>query len=140
MKALLINSIFLLLILTSVQTLAQERDSSRTNHFISLQFGVNQIKDENLIPKVSTGTITELSYGFEKRKTNWQQFHFTLGYSRLKTKLEDLSKSFNLQLNLGYSRSYALLQKKNFKYYLGPEVNLAYDASYFPNWDDSHLY
>lgn len=140
MKIILINSIFYFLVLSSVNALAQEKDSSTTNHFIALEFGVNQIKDENLHPKVSTGTITELSYGFEKRKNIWQQFHFTLGYSRLKTELEDLSKSVNLKINLDYSYSFSLVKKKNFSYYLGPELMLAYNASYLPNWDDSHLY
>ena len=119
---------------------AQKTDSAKTYQFISLQFGINQIKDENLLPKVSTGTITELSYGFEKRKLKLQQFHFTVGYSRLKTEFEDLSKTANLELNMDYNLGCQLAQKNNFTYYLGPELRLSYNACYFPNWDDSHLY
>lgn len=109
---------------------AQKTDSAKANQFISLQFGLNKIKDENLLPKVSTGTITELSYGFEKRKTNLQQFHFTVGYSRLKTEFEDLSKTANLELNMDYNLGYQLAQKNNFTYYLGPEMRLSYNACY----------
>ena len=128
------------LLLLSGAVPAQEKDPSRTWHNLSLQFGVNQIRDENLHPKVSTGTITEFSYGFEKRRKNWQKFHLTLGYSRLKTKLEDLSKTINLKINLGYSNGFRLTHGAKFLYYLGPEVTLAYNDSYLPNWDDSHFY
>jgi hypothetical protein len=124
----------------SATALSQEKDSTETMHIIALRFGVNQIKDENLNTKVSTGTLTEFSYGFEKRTASWQKFHLTLGYSRLKTQVEDLSKSVNLKLNTGYSMSFKIVQGNNFKYYLGPEANIAYDGCFFPNWDDSHLY
>jgi hypothetical protein len=101
---------------------------------------VNQIKDKNLHPKVSTGTITEFSYGFERSAKTWHQFHFTLGYSRLKTEIEDLSASVNLKVNTDYSWNYPVVRKDRFSYYLGPEGSIAYNASFFPNWDDSHLY
>jgi len=120
--------------------LGQINDSIRTAHGIAIEFGINQIKDENLHPKVSTGTLTEFSYGFEKRKKVWHQFHFALGYSRLKTELEDLSKSLNITVNTAYSWNYPLARKKKFSYYLGPEASIAYCLSFFPNWDDSHLY
>jgi hypothetical protein len=119
---------------------AQEKDSAGSQHVIALRFGMIQVKDENLHPKVSTGTLTELVYGFEKRKKTWQQFHLAFAYSRLKTTLEDLSKSVNLQLKLDYSKSYLLKENGHCAYFLGPETRLAYNACYFPNWDDSHLY
>ena len=119
---------------------SQEEDPPEGGHTLALQFGVNQIKDENLHSKASTGTITQFSYGFEMIKKVWHQFHFTLGYSRLKTEFEDLSKSVNLTLHTGYSWNYPLVRKNRFNYYLGPEGNIAYNVSYFPNWDESHLY
>jgi hypothetical protein len=134
--------LLILLLLVGGTAFSQERDStSRFRHLLSLQFGLNQVKDENLHPKVSTGTITEVSYGFERRKSkNWQKFHFTLGYSRLKTTFEDLSKSMNLVIGVGYSMGFKLTRGGKFNYYLGPEATLAYNACFFPNWDDSHLY
>lgn len=136
--------IFLFLIslqlLLSVTSTAQDADSVDIKHSIALQFGVNKIKDENLHPKLSTGTITELSYGFEKRKENLQLLNFTIAYSRFKTKYEDLSKSINLGLSLSYSYNFQISKKSKFTYWLGPEANLEYNACYFPNWDDSHLY
>jgi len=129
------------LLLTGPGGVAQEADSSsRVLHFGSLQFGLNQIKEENLHPKVSTGTCMDLTYGFEIRKKNWQKFHLTLGYSRLKTELEELSKSLNVKINLSYSTGFKLTRGTKFNYYLGPEATLAYNFSFLPNWDDSHLY
>jgi hypothetical protein len=116
------------------------QDSSPSDHIIGMQFGVNQIKEENLHPKAHTGTLLVLSYGYEKRAKVWHQFQFSMGYSRLKTELEDVSKSVNLKLNMAYSWNYPLVKKEHFEYYLGPEASAAYSASFLPNWDDSHLY
>ena len=132
--------LILFLLLLSGTVLSQEMDSARTRHFIALRFGLNQIREENLHPKVSTGTLTELSYGFEKQNKRLQRFQLSLGYSRLKTSLEDLSKSINLKLNISYSYNFRLVKSRKFNYYLGPEANLSYTACFLPNWDDSHLY
>jgi hypothetical protein len=124
----------------SFHVFSQEADLRKTDHTLSLQFGMNKIKDENLHAKVSKGALTEFSYGFEKATKAWQQFHFTLGYSRLKTEIEDVSKTANLRLHTDYSWSYPLVRKHRFNYYLGPEGSISYNVCYFPNWDESHLY
>ena len=115
-------------------------ERNKTYHILSIKSGINQIKEANLHSKVNTGSIIELSYGFERNKSNLKSFRFSIGYSRLKTKLEDLSASVNLKLNTSYSLNVILFQKKNIKFYLGPKISLAYSAAYFPQWDDSHLY
>lgn len=114
--------------------------SPASSQIISLRAGLNQVKDKNLHPLVSSGSIVELGYGFEKQKQGLHEFHLGLGLSRPKTDLEDVAKSVNLKFNLAYSRSYFLWQTKKYRLYLGPEVTAAYTASFFPNWDDSHLY
>ncbi len=134
--------IFLLVIL-SLALHAIELDSTSVNkgiHSVSFSGGINQMKEELLHPKVHTGTIFQLGYGFEKRMKLYHTFNFNLRYSRLKTKLEDLSKSVNLQINTNYSFRYSLYSRKNFEYFLGPEFQICYNASFLPNWDDSHLY
>jgi hypothetical protein len=90
----------LLFILFAVGLNAQTPNSLRMNHSVGFRFGINQVKDENLHPKVSTGTITEFSYGFEKKRENLQRFQFMLGYSRLRTELEDMSKSVDFLISL----------------------------------------
>lgn len=116
------------------------QDSSRLVHLVQLRFGINQVKDENLHTKASTGTITELTYGFEKQRSRWQQFNFTLGYSRPKTELEDIAKTVNGKVRFDYAYTFRLVKNDRLKYYLGPEASLAYTVVYFPNWDDSHFY
>ena len=128
------------LLLWTVPAHSQEIDTSAFYHTVRLQFGVNQIKEQNLHNKVSTGTITDMAYGFEKRDRHLQQFCLSLGYSRLKTGLEDLSKTINIKMDLDYSFDFLLVRKRNFRYYLGPEAGIAYSLSFYPNWDDSHLY
>ena len=128
------------LLCLSMSANAQRSNSNQLAHVIGIQFGVNQIKDKNLHSKVNAGTSTKLFYAFEKKEKNWHQFQFTIGYSRLKTGLEDLSKTINLELDLDYSLNFPALGKRNFKYYVGPEARIAYNVSFYPNWDDSHLY
>lgn len=107
---------------------------------LSLQYGLNQVKDKNLHPKVHRGSITQLSYGFEKKDRLLRDFNLSLGYSQLKTSYEDLSKSVNLRLAASYNQSYTIWYNERMNWYLGPQVSLAYNACFFPNWDDSHLY
>lgn len=128
------------LLCLSISANAQRTDSNQFEHVVGIQFGVNQIKDENLHSKVNTGTSTKLFYAFEKKEKNWHQFQFTIGYSRLKTGLEDLSKTINLELDLDYSLNFPVLRKRNFNYYVGPDARITYNVSFYPNWDDSHLY
>ncbi len=136
----LIANFILLLCIFSADISAQLADSTRTQHFVSLQLGINQIKDENLHPKASSGIVSQFSYGFDKQQRKLQQFEMLLGYSRLKTELEDLSKTVNLRLRLEYSLNYQIIDHPKFAYQLGPDVVLDYNGTYFPNWDDSHLY
>ena len=137
-----VKNLFAILLLLVLVNPLSAQDTSAFYHIIFLQTGVNQVKDENLHPKVSTGTMLELSYGFEssRKKNRISEFHFDLGYSRLRTSFEDLSKSLNLKLKFSYSQSLQVWKQNNFRYLLGPEINLAYNIFYFPNWDDSHLY
>lgn len=130
----------LLLCIYSTGILAQKEDSTKIQHLVSLQLGVNQIKDENLHPKTSSGLISQIVYGFEKQQKKRQQFEILLGYSRLKTEREELSKTLNLRIRLEYSLDFKVVDHPKFAYQLGPDVVLDYNATYFPNWDDSHIY
>ncbi|HZV43335.1 MAG TPA: hypothetical protein VFF90_02590 [Saprospiraceae bacterium] len=119
---------------------AQQPDSLKAQHFVGLQLGINQVKEENLHPKASGGILAQFSYGFENQNKNLERFDVVLGYSRLKTELEDLSKTVNLRFRTAYSLNFKCVENKKFIYHLGPEAVLDYNASFYPNWDDSHLY
>jgi hypothetical protein len=121
----------------------QDSDSS-SNHnkiySVSIQSGLNQIKEMNLLPLVQKGFLTELSFETEKIKSSLRQFQFSLTYSRVKTGLEEMSKSGNIKFGLNYSYNFLVFQKNNLRYYLGPQTSLCYSFMLFPNWDDSHGY
>jgi len=119
---------------------AQPVDSTKLQHMVSFQLGFNQVKDENLHPKTSSGLASQVSYGFEKQKKHFHHFEFALAYSRLKTEQEELSKTVDLRLRLEYTLDFKVVDHPAFLYRLGPDIVLDYNGSFFPNWDDSHLY
>jgi hypothetical protein len=132
-----------ILILTGNLIKGQNPDSisyiQKSNSF-NIQFGFNQIKERNLLPLVHRGMLTELSFESEKIKRNLRQFQFSFIYSRLKTSLEEMSKSANIKLEINYSYNIPIFQKKNFRYYLGPQASICYSFMLYPNWDESHSY
>jgi hypothetical protein len=113
--------------------------SSKSNSF-NLQFGVNQIREMNLIPLVHRGSLGELTFETERYNVNLSQFQVSVLYSRIKTNLEELSKSGNIKLKLNYSYNFRIIQNGKIVYYLGPQTSLCYSFMLFPNWDDSHSY
>ncbi len=119
---------------------AQENKSVFSSSSFQLDAGSIQIKEENLMPKVHRGLQYGLMYEHSKQKKNLTAFNVALGFSRLKTAYEDLSPSANIQLRGTFRYLFEVIQTTKCTYYLGPETGLAYDFSYFPNWDDSHMY
>ncbi|MBU3927639.1 MAG: hypothetical protein KKB74_07515, partial [Bacteroidetes bacterium] len=105
-----------------------------------LNFGVNKLKDENLHAKVHTGILYGLIYEHTKQTKNISNFGIGLIYSRLKTKYEELSASANIQLFGNYDYLFETVKKGKLTYFIGPEVKLHYNLSFYPNWDESHLY
>jgi len=105
-----------------------------------MQVGLNQIREMNLLPMVHKGFITELSFETEKINRGLRQFQFLFTYSRIKTSLEEMSKSGNINLGLSYSYNFLIFQNNNFRYYSGPTASLSYSFMMYPDWDDSHGY
>ena len=135
--------LIIILILTTSLIKGQDSDSSanhRKIYSVNIQTGLNQIREMNLHPLVHKGFLTELSFETEKIKTSLQQFQFSITYSRVKTSLEEMSKSGNIKLGLNYSFNFLVFRKNNLRYYLGPQASLCYSFMLFPNWDDSHGY
>jgi hypothetical protein len=112
---------------------------SKSNSF-NLQFGINQIREMDLLPLVHKGTLGEFTFETEREKVNLSQFQISVMYSRVKTNLEELSKSGNIKLRLNYSYNFRIIQNDKIRYYLGPQTSLCYSFMLFPNWDDSHGY
>lgn len=135
--------LFIFLIVTSSLTEGQYPDSSSSHHktySANMKVGLNQIREMNLLPMVHKGFITELSFETEKINRRLRQFQFFFTYSRIKTSLEEMSKSGNINLGLNYSYNFLIFQNNNFRYYSGPQASLSYSFMMYPNWDDSHGY
>jgi len=138
-KILLISVMILLVI----RIKGQEPPPTSTPHKIysvNLQFGMNQIKEKNLLPLVHKGVLTELAFETEKIKSSLRQFQASFVYSRLKTNLEEMAKSGNIGLAFNYSYNFLIYNNSNLIYYLGPRTALCYSYMLYPNWDDSHGY
>jgi hypothetical protein len=107
---------------------------------LQLQFGANQLKEENLMPKVHGGTKTNFVAGYELRRDNYSDYLFSLGWSRVKTGYEDLSATANWDISFAWSYGFSVADNDHFQYWLGPVADLSYDFAFYPMWDDSHLY
>lgn len=109
-------------------------------HTIGISAGVNQVKEENLLPLVHTGYILNVYYEYRSLKASYQEVQLILGFSRIAADPEDITKSVNILIKPSYSFCFNLIRKPDFNFYLGPEAGGSYSLSYFPNWDDSHVY
>lgn len=135
---------YLITLLLTLYTLileAQEvEELTKFNNF-QLDFcGVNQLKEANLHPKVHTGLLYGLTFGHIRQTNHISNYRIGLRYSRLKTKFEQLSVSANVQLFGNYNFLFEIIKKNRLTYFVGPEIQLTYNLSLYPNWDESHLY
>ena len=136
-------TIVVLILLLSVPSYAQEAgsdSSGRSDHVIGIRFGVNQLKEEDLVPLVHTGFILTLSYEYRSRGTCFRRFLFDLDYSRLETARESNPLTAQLGLRASYSHTFGVIENRSLCLFLGPVVGISLAGAYFPNWDDSHTY
>jgi len=119
---------------------SQASDTTARRHILGIGAGANQVRDDNLHPKASTGYLVALSYATEKHDRRWKGFELMVSVSRLKAAFEDVSLSAHLRIDGSYHQAFDLGHSGPVSWRLGPEAILSYQASYFPNWDDSHLY
>jgi hypothetical protein len=108
---------------------------------LGMSVGALNVKDIILIPKVHRGYIIDLSYGRIRIKENrLSSYHFDIGYSRGKTRIEDLPASVFINILFQYDHSFKLKSTNSLSYYLGPSLRLNYILAAYPMWDDSHMY
>lgn len=131
----------LLMLFTLIGLQAQNsRDSAAINSLI-LNFGINQIKENNIHPKVHSGTNFIVAYSNSKHKKNVSIIDFSASFSRPKTEHESAAYSINVNAVLGYSYLFESgSYSSGFSHLFGPKAALVYNVSHYPNWDDSHLY
>jgi hypothetical protein len=126
--------------LVSSNLLCQEDESPLKANIFSFSPGSNRIKENILIPKVHSGSIIRISYRFENEARNYNEFSFSIGYSKLKTKLETEKVTQNEHLSFGYSWSKGLLIQERVKYYLGFNVGYDWTLMEYVVWDESRGY
>ncbi len=117
-----------------------QSDSISKRNAIQVTFGLNQIKEKNLTNKVHSGVSYLLKYNHEKIKKNLSQYRFTILFSKIKTPYESASRSMNIQLEGNYGYLFSIIKTRKCQFYIGPELSANYRLSFYPNWDDSHLY
>jgi hypothetical protein len=132
--------LILLLVAIGVTLSAQEITLPLKSGSLELSYGFNQVKEENLHPKVHSGTTTTFSYGRDFKSRNISELEIILDYSRVKTIDEDWAKTVNGKLSAKYRYLFKTWSSPKFMYAAGPEVFVCYNVDFYPNWDESHLY
>ena len=130
--------IFPLIVLISPLLTAQEPPSIKS--CLEISVGNNQNKEQNLHQKVHRGLVAGLDYSRFRTKTSHSFYAFGLRYSRLKTGYEDVSKTADIQLFGEYAYQYLVENGEKSQIFMGPALRLQYKVSFYPNWDESHLY
>jgi hypothetical protein len=123
-----------------VNSFAQVQVDSIRRKSLQLDFGVNQLKEENIHLKVHTGMVTGFSYNHYLRSKNISDFGITIKWSRAKTAYEDLSGTANAHIIGNYRYLFKTYCQGKIIYAVGPEINIHYNLGLYPNWDESHLY
>lgn len=107
---------------------------------IDLGIGINQLKEGNLHPKVHSGLRFQPAFAHRFQSRQYSELQVAMGYSRIKTRFEELNASVNLQFNSSYRYLIKHTESGKFSMATGPGLHLRYNVSYYPRWDDSHLY
>ncbi len=138
MKAFLL--VLMIFLSSNISLFGQIYLKSESTHYIGYSLGAGQIKEENLIPKTHKGLSHFLSYQFEFKNDVYRCFEFIIGFGRYKTKIENETLSFNVQLLLSYLYNFKIFENEYIDYYLGLKTGFASSLSEYENWDEAHAY
>jgi hypothetical protein len=107
---------------------------------ISITFGSNQFKDENLHPKVFLGPAIGSSFLHSRISKNISEYSAGLMISVINTHYEDFPSAASILILGNYRYLFPVTGNENLDWYLGPAVGLQYGTNAYFNWDESHLY
>ena len=121
---------------------AQDIDKIEQNkrRHISFTTGLNQLKENDLVPLTHTGYLLGLEFGRDKEIGNMRSYNFGFDYSRTKTGYESLPAAVNIRLYYHDAYLFRINDGDDLKWYVGPGAKINYHVSYYPMWDDSHFY
>ncbi len=134
------QNIAILIMLAFTTTIVAQTDSLMKKNSFQLSLGLNQIKEKNINTKVHSGLSYLLKYSREKEKKNISQYNVSFLFSKIKTKYESASRSMNIQLRGNYGYFFNFKRTEKYRFFVGPNLSANYRLSFYPNWDDSHLY
>jgi hypothetical protein len=135
-KLLIIIGIFI-----SQNAMAQMFPGFTRSNSLEIDAGSNQLKENNLHPKVHSGLMPGIIYNrYRLSAEKISNFSTGLNFTALKTAYENSAESMNVNLFFGYRQLFKVYQRSNYFVAAGPDAQLIYNFSFFPNWDESHLY
>lgn len=112
----------------------------QTEHVLGIDIGVLQLREDNLLPRVHSGFLLHPSYTVRCKEDAISELRFVLGYGRAAAEPEDMEISVFTSAQLSYSYEFPTYRSKSINAFAGPVLRTFHTLSYFPNWDDSHLY
>jgi len=127
-------------ILLLISSFGQQPDDTSNYWSLSVKTGINHIKEQNLHPKVHLGTATAVVFNRYGQNKHTSDLELSILYSRPKTNFEPLAATINAQLGISYRKLFGLCSSAKTDFSAGPAAAIDYNISYYPNWDDSHLY
>jgi hypothetical protein len=137
MKFILIFILFLIALNSSAQ---QNEEILVKENGVSITIGHNQLKEENLHPKVFSGLTIGTSYFHSVISRNISEFSAGVKISAVNTAHEDFPSALSIQILASYKYLLSIARSQNFNFRLGPVAGLQYGTSAYFNWDESHFY
>jgi hypothetical protein len=107
---------------------------------LGIALGLNQIKEENLLPRLHSGLEVALSYDHRRVGDDYRGSRVEIGYSIVSADPEGPAKSLNVSINASSTYGFSLIRSEQLNCFIGPALKLAYSFGGYPNWDDSHAY
>ncbi len=134
------------LVFVVIQTLQAQNESVPRQsvpgfeHYFGYSLGFDNIKEENLIPKIHTGILQIFSYGWELRRENYHRFLFRLGYGNIKTGIESEAVTWHAHTAIAYCLGFKILDRDQVQFYSGPRAAFTSSLYEYEVWDEAHAY
>ena len=125
-------------IFASKFAIAQDSVVKQNEHSLSINYGLNQHKENNLFSKVHKGSLLLLGYKYSFSGKSITEVEYTAGYSLLSHPFETKRESFAILSNLQFRKLFRLKSTPNL--YLGGKLGYYHQLSYYPYWEEQHVY
>jgi hypothetical protein len=107
---------------------------------LQIGLGILQQQEQNLFPRTHKGHQVKLSYLLQREGNIVTDIETAISFAKIGTVLEENNKSLNLQAAFSVATLFPISKTDTWDFFVGPFINLHYNMSFYPNWDESHLY